>query len=129
MKFCRGALMKMKSKPTPLLVPRLRIVTGKTVAFGPGKAELLARVGETGSIGRAAKRMGMSYMRAWSLIQTMNACFKQPVIRAARGGQAHGGAQLTETGRRVLARYQHLERTTLKAAQPDWRKLQKLLRG
>ncbi len=119
----------MKSKPVPTLVPRLRVVMGKDVAFGPGKAELLARVGETGSIGKAAKRMGMSYMRAWSLIQTMNQCFKEPLVLAARGGPEHGGAELTETGRRVLARYQHLERAALKAAQPDWRKLQKLLRG
>ena len=92
----------MKSKPVPSLVPRLRIVTGKDVAFGPGKAELLALVGETGSIGKAAKRMGMSYMRAWSLIQTMNQCFKEPLVLAARGGPEHGGAELTETGRRVL---------------------------
>jgi molybdate transport system regulatory protein len=124
-------LMSTKKVPAvrPVLRPRFRITSGKAIAFGPGKAELLARVAENGSIGKAAKRMGMSYMRAWSLIQTMNACFKQPVIQAARGGRQHGGAQLTETGRRVLARYQHLERTALQAAQPDWRKLQKLLRG
>ena len=119
----------MKRKPKSSLVPRLRIVSGKNIAFGPGKAELLALVAETGSIGEAAKRMSMSYMRAWSLIQTMNACFKQPVIAAARGGCEHGGAKLTETGRRVLALYQQMEKAALKAAQTRWRTVQKLLRN
>jgi molybdate transport system regulatory protein len=118
----------MKSQPTPFLVPRLRIVTGKAVAFGPGKAELLALVAETGSIGKAAKRMGMSYMRAWSLIQTMNACFKQPVIKAVRGGRERGGAELTDTGRRVLGLYRHMEMSSLKIIRTDWKALRKLLR-
>jgi molybdate transport system regulatory protein len=112
----------------PVLRPRFRITSGKEIAFGPGKAELLALVAETGSIGKAAKRMGMSYMRAWSLIQTMNVAFKQPVIKTVRGGRAQGGAELTETGRRVRALYQEMERAALKATQADWRALQKFLR-
>jgi len=100
---------------------------GKKIAFGPGKAELLQLVAETGSIGKAASRMDMSYMRAWSLIQTMNACFKKPVIAALRGGREHGGAELTETGRRVLESYRQMEKAGLKAAQADWRALQKLM--
>jgi molybdate transport system regulatory protein len=118
----------MKTKSKPSLVPRLRIVSGRNIAFGPGKAELLGLVAETGSIGQAAKRMNMSYMRAWSLIQTMNACFKQPVIKATRGGRERGGAQLTKTGRRVLALYQQMEKSALKAAGTGWRALRKLLR-
>lgn len=117
----------MKSKFRSSLFPRWRIVSGKDIAFGPGKAELLALVAATGSIGKAAKRMGMSYMRAWSLIQTMNACFKQPVVKAARGGCQRGGAQLTATGRRVLTLYQRMEKAALAAVQTDWRALQKLL--
>jgi molybdate transport system regulatory protein len=110
------------------LQPRFRIVCGKKIAFGPGKAGLLERIAETGSIGKAASRMDMSYMRAWSLIQTMNACFKEPVIAALRGGREHGGAELTETGRRILESYRQLEKAARKAAQADWRALQKLLR-
>jgi len=118
----------MNSKPLPSLLPWLRIVTGKKdIAFGPGKAELLAWVAKTGSIGQSAKRMGMSYMRAWLLIQTMNTCFKQPVIRTVRGGQGRGGAKLTVTGRHVLALYQHMEQAALGAVQTDWRTLQKLM--
>lgn len=104
-------------------------MSGQNIAFGPGKAELLARVASTGSIVEAAKCMNMSYMRAWSLIQTMNACFKQPVVKAARGGRTRGGAQLTTTGRHVLALYQQMDQTALAAVQTDWRALQKFLRA
>ena|SRR6185369_248879 len=121
--------MKTKLKPskTLSLLPRFRVLRGKQIAFGPGKMELLELVAATGSIGQAAKRMDMSYMRAWTLIQTMNACFKVPVIEAARGGHERGGAELTETGRRVLELYRRMERDGLKAVQTDWRALQKLL--
>ena len=105
---------KIKSAHDALLRPRLRISSGKDIALGPGKAELLALVSETGSISEAAKRMEMSYMRAWSLIQTMNACFKEPVVEAVRGGHKRGGAELTETGRRAqehqLAKPRHSDR-------------------
>jgi len=120
---------KKSSAIRPVLRPRFRITSGKEIAFGPGKAELLARVAETGSIGKAAKRMGMSYMRAWSLIQTMNVAFKQPVIKTVRGGRERGGAELTETGRRVRVLYQEMEKAALKAVRADWRALQRFLRG
>ena len=118
----------MKTKALPSLLPRLRIMSRKEIAFGPGKAELLALVAKTGSIGDAARRMNMSYMRAWSLIQTMNACFKEPVIQTVRGGHDRGGAELTAAGRRVLVLYQKMEKSALKAIQTDWRVLQKTLR-
>ena len=102
---------------------------GKEIAFGPGKLELLERVAETGSIGKAAKRMEMSYMRAWSLIQTMNACFKEPVIATLRGGHKRGGAELTGTGQRVLKLYRQMEKDGLQAVQADWRTLQTLLQA
>jgi molybdate transport system regulatory protein len=110
------------------LRPRFRIQCGKAIAFGPGKADLLELIAATGSIGDAAKRMDMSYMRAWSLIRAMNGYFNQPVVVAVRGGNQHGGAALTDTGRRVLDCYRRMEKKSLKSAQPDWRMLQKLLR-
>jgi molybdate transport system regulatory protein len=119
---------KLKSAREASLRPRLRISSGDDIALGPGKVELLALVEATGSIGAAAKRMEMSYMRAWSLIQTMNACFKEPVVEAVRGGHKRGGAELTKTGRRALALYQRMEETSLKAAQTDWQAFRKLLR-
>ncbi|WP_408870552.1 winged helix-turn-helix domain-containing protein, partial [Elioraea sp.] len=57
----------------------LRLDLGEDIAIGPGKADLLAGIAETGSIAAAARRMGMSYKRAWLLVETMNGCFRAPV--------------------------------------------------
>jgi molybdate transport system regulatory protein len=107
----------------------MRVLCGEDIALGPGKVDLLALVGETGSIREAAERMGMSYMRAWKLIKTMNACFRAPLVEAVRGGRAHGGATLTTTGRKALALYQQMEVDCLKAAKRRWKELTPLLRG
>src|SRR5215471_2006637 len=101
--------MRSRSGQTTRLIPRMRVVCGAEVALGPGKADLLALIGRTSSIREAAKRMGMSYMRAWTLIKTMNACFREPVVIACRGGRHHGGAALTKTGRIALELYRTLE--------------------
>lgn len=118
----------MKKTNAPALRPRLRITHGKDIAFGPGKADLLEWVAKTGSITRAASRLGMSYMRAWSLIRTMNKNFNQPVVEAVRGGRERGGAVLTPTGTAVLKSYRKMEASSLKSVQADWRKFQKLIR-
>ena len=65
----------------------MRVLCGDDIALGPGKVDLLALIGETGSIREAAERMGMSYMRAWTLIKTVNACFREPLVMASRGGK------------------------------------------
>jgi molybdate transport system regulatory protein len=109
--------------------PRLRILAGENIAMGPGKVDLLALVAETGSIREAAERMHMSYMRAWTLIRTMNRCFKKPLVEAVRGGKAGGGAQLTETGRKALALYHQMEATCLNATRPSWQELKVLLKA
>ncbi|MBU6410961.1 MAG: LysR family transcriptional regulator [Verrucomicrobia bacterium] len=116
-------------KSGPCLSPRLRIISGRNIAFGPGKAALLDGVAQTGSIGRAAARMGMSYMRAWSLIQTMNQCFKEPLVLAAHGGHGGGGAELTATGRKVLDLYHRMERASARAAAGPWKRMRGLLAG
>src|SRR5256885_5067105 len=97
----------MNAKPSrePRLRPRMRVLCGEGIALGPGKVDLLALIAETGSIREAAERMGMSYMRAWTLIKTMNACFREPLIVSSRGGKERGGAVLTETGRTALKLY------------------------
>ena len=113
---------------TPIaLSPRFRIICGKDIAFGPGKAELLQRVAETGSIGKAALRMKMSYMRAWSLVQTMNRCFKEPLVTAMHGGEGGGGAALTKTGQKVLTLYRQMERAGLRATAGPWKRLRRHL--
>jgi molybdate transport system regulatory protein len=83
----------------------LKIMVGADTRLGPGKAELLRGIQETGSIAAAGRRMNMSYKRAWQLISTLNACFAEPVVTTTRGGTAHGGAVLTATGQAVLDGY------------------------
>jgi molybdate transport system regulatory protein len=122
--------MIRKNRPAglPALHPRFRIVCGKEVAFGPGKADLLELIAETGSIGKAASRMKMSYMRTWSLVQMMNRCFKEPLVLATHGGEGGGGAELTETGRQILALYRELETKTAAATRATAKKILSHLR-
>lgn len=98
---------------------RLRIVLEPDIAIGPGKADVLEGIKETGSIAAAGRRMGMSYKRAWYLIDTMNAYFREPVVISVKGGSTRGGAQLTETGRAVLEAYRRIEAKTRRAAARD----------
>jgi molybdate transport system regulatory protein len=105
----------------------MRVLCGEDIALGPGKVDLLALVAKTGSIREAAERMHMSYMRAWTLIRTMNACFKKPLVEAVRGGNTGGGARLTETGRKALALYQQMEAACLDASKSGWQQLRTLL--
>ena len=86
-----------------------RVYRGDEIALGPGKAALLAHIGETGSISEAARRMEMSYNRAWLLVRTMKRGCKEPLVHSYRGGDLHGGAQLTKYGKDVLRLYQRLE--------------------
>lgn len=91
---------------------------GAEAAFGPGRADLLERIGGTESIAQAARDMGMSYMKAWKLIQSMNRCFREPVLEVHRGGKSGGTARLTPLGREVLAVYREMERENLVALRP-----------
>ena len=93
----------------PVPDPRLRILLGREIAIGPGKAELLRLIEEMGSISAAAREMGMSYRRAWTLVETMNGAFREPLVEAAIGGRGGGGAQVTDFGREVLNRYRVME--------------------
>ncbi len=93
----------------------LRVVLGDAVAMGPGKVELLEGIAETGSIAAAGRRMGMSYKRAWLLVEEMNSMFSGPLVDAAKGGAGGGGATLTPLGRRILSAYRDLETAAAKA--------------
>ncbi len=117
----------MRSAPA-VLKPRLRLVRGGTIVLGPGKADLLEAVCETGSLRRAASNLGMSYMRAWTLLKTMNAAFKEPLVALARGGARHGGATLTPSGAKVLALYRAMEVRCEKATSAPAATLKRFLR-
>ena len=110
------------------LRPRIRIVGDDgTIVLGPGKADLLDAVARTGSIRAAATELGMSYMRAWTLIRTMNDAFREPLVEKVRGGSEQGGAQLTPTGKNVLNLYRRMEEKATRAAEGLWVKLQEEL--
>ncbi|MBN2907739.1 MAG: LysR family transcriptional regulator [Rhodobacteraceae bacterium] len=103
--------------PDPDTAPRLRlrIVFGDLATLGPGKADLLERIRETGSIAGAGRAMEMSYKRAWNLVEEMNSAFRHALVESSRGGSRGGGACLTETGATVLAHYRALEQITATA--------------
>ena len=106
---------------------RLRVVLEPDTAIGPGKADLLEGVRETGSIAAAGRRMGMSYKRAWYLLDTMNRCFAAPLVEAAKGGRAGGGAWLTPLGERVLTSYRRMEALTAEAVAAELRTMREAL--
>lgn len=91
---------------------KIRVMAG---AFGPGKAMLLEAIGRTGSISAGAREMGMSYRRAWMLVDEMNRCFLEPLVETATGGPGGGGARVTDFGGDVLRRYRELEQKAAEA--------------
>jgi molybdate transport system regulatory protein len=87
----------------------LRVDLGGDRAIGPGKIRLLEAIRDTGSITKAGLALGMSYRRAWLLVDDMNNCFREPVIVAQVGGSHGGGAVLTAFGRRLIDQYRAIE--------------------
>ncbi|MES2564765.1 MAG: LysR family transcriptional regulator [Pseudomonadota bacterium] len=87
----------------------LRILAGGGPAMGPGRARLVSLIASTGSISAAAREMGMSYRRAWQLVDALNASFSEPLVMTVVGGQRGGGARVTEFGLRVVEGYHRME--------------------
>lgn len=117
----------MTASPAPVSL-RIRIVFGDEAMLGPGKADLLEQIRVTGSIAAAGRAMGMSYKRAWMLVEEMNAAFRAPLVASARGGKTGGGAHLTDTGAAVLHHYRDLERIMSEAGAGRIAALQEMLR-
>ena len=100
----------------------LRVLGKGAPAIGPGKAELIERIGKTGSISGAARAMGMSYRRAWQLVEALNRDFREPVVTTAIGGTRGGGAHVTPFGRRVVAAFRAMEGKASAAIAADLRR-------
>ena len=100
----------------------LRVLGKGAPAIGPGKAELIERIGKTGSISGAARAMGMSYRRAWQLVEALNRDFREPVVTTAIGGTRGGGAQVTPFGRRVVVAFRAMEGKASAAIAADLRR-------
>ena len=111
------------------IVPRYRVYLGSESVLGPGKAELLEHIAETGSISEAARLMGMSYNRAWLHVKVMNESFKEPLVNSTRGGTTGGGASLTDEGTKVVALYRKMEREAEKATADTRDQLKRLMRS
>ncbi len=107
---------------------KLRVMFGSEIAMGPGKAELLEAIEATGSISASAKQLGMSYRRAWLLVDTMNRCFREPLVASATGGSGGGGARVTPFGRRVLARFASMHQRVDRALDPELARFSDLLK-
>ena len=121
------ACRAMSADPVPTRL-RLRLLFGTDAMLGPGKADLLQQIRETGSISAAGRAMGMSYKRAWSLVDEMNAAFREPLVLSARGGASGGGAQLTAMGEAVLTGYRRIEEIAAEAAGAEIAELAGFLR-
>ncbi len=100
----------------------LRVLGKGAPAMGPGKAELIERIAQTGSISAAARAMGMSYRRAWQLVEALNRAYREPVIDTAVGGRRGGGARVTAFGSRLVARFRAMENKASAAIAADLRR-------
>jgi molybdate transport system regulatory protein len=107
----------------------LRVDLGEDSAIGPGKIRLLEAIRDTGSITRAGIALGMSYRRAWLLVDDMNNCFREPVIAAQAGGSHGGGAVLTPFGSRLIDQYRAIEAEAHSATAARLRELEAACRG
>lgn len=108
---------------------KLQVMCNDAIAMGPGKADLLDQIEVTGSIASAAREMGMSYRRAWQLVDVMNRCWAARLVETTPG-RAAGGARLTQTGREVLAAYRKLQvELGASASGPGWDHLARMVRN
>lgn len=88
---------------------KLRIDLAPGTAIGPGKIELLEAIADSGSLSAAARQLGMSYRRAWVLLDSLNQTFTSPLATASVGGRGGGGVQVTPLGAELVQRFRHLE--------------------
>lgn len=96
---------------------RIRIYCGEEIAMGPGKADLLEAIREHGSISAGGRALGMSYRRAWLLVDAMNRCWNEPLVATSPGSAHGGGARVTPFGEEVLSRYRAQQGRLSEAAQ------------
>src|SRR5690606_8304824 len=109
---------------------KLQLYCGDEIAMGPGKADLLEAIAREGSISAAGRAMGMSYRRAWLLVDTMNRCFRTPLVETHPGGGKNAGARLTPEGEAALRAYRAVsEQVANGAAGADFATLEAAIRN
>ncbi len=107
----------------------MRVTAGDVIAIGPGKVALLEAIDSTGSITAAAKALGMSYRRAWLLLDELNRALREPAVGSSKGGVQGGGSVLTAVGRDVVETYRRIEATAERACAADIQRLIRLMAG
>lgn len=95
--------------------------------IGPGKIALLENIDRIGSISGAAKEMGMTYRRAWHLLETLKTVLSEDVVETSIGGKSGGGAQLTKVGKELIDLYRQAEKGACDGAAPLLEKMDSLL--
>jgi molybdate transport system regulatory protein len=124
-----ASMQRLKTPTAVTQSTRIRLKLGQEIAIGPGKADVLESIEQTGSLAETGRQLGMSYQRVWSLVGVMNRSFMEPLVLTQRGGAAGGGAVLTPTGRRVLALYRRIEKDAQRAVAVRLPQLVALLRS
>jgi molybdate transport system regulatory protein len=105
----------------------LRVLGKRSPAMGPGKAALIEHIGTTGSISAAAREMGMSYRRAWQLVEALNKDYRERVVTTAAGGARGGGARITPFGKRLVAEFRAMEDKASAAIAGDLKRFQRYI--
>ncbi|KQM93214.1 ModE family transcriptional regulator [Sphingomonas sp. Leaf22] len=109
---------------------KIQIACGDALAMGPGKADLLEAIVAEGSISAAGRALGMSYRRAWLLVDEMNRCFDPVLVETIKGGGRERGAKVSATGLAVLEAYREMEREAATIVErPAYRRLRAHLRA
>ncbi len=105
---------------------RINLASGDRI--GPGKIKLLEAIQSAGSISGAARAIGMSYRRAWLLVEEINRTVREPAVTAATGGAHGGGAVVTPVGEQIIGLYRAIETQARTAAGSEFRAIGKLIR-
>jgi molybdate transport system regulatory protein len=124
----KAAPVSKTTAPRAVARFRMRVMRGDSISVGPGKIALLEAIAETRSITAAAKSMGMSYRRAWMLVDELNAALKKPAVVSAKGGDHGGGSGLTPAGTALVATYRQIEARAADACAADIKALLKFVR-
>ena len=106
---------------------KLKVQVGTKSQFGPGKVFLMEAIQETGSISAAAKKIGMSYRKAWKLVNNLNLISKNKMVYTSIGGKGHGGTKLTSTGKAFIELYRRMEKKILVTVKNEKYKLEKII--
>lgn len=118
----------MTTKEELICITRIRVLSGDQIALGPGKVALLEEIDHSGSISKAARKLGLSYRRAWTLVDTMNKNFESCLVTGSAGGRKGGGAHLTPLGSKIAKTYRAMETKADQALQTNWKIIKQSLK-